>query len=299
MSENQTDLPRHAAGNGGGGEVALAALGFCAALLVCFLLSAQLLQLLLGDRPRLVLIGAQLFGLLAPALVLTRLYARSGFPTRTSGRPPPSRGSLALALAGLAVSGYLVAAALNLAWLDLLNWTGWAWVGELESAVVASYRELLTAHSSPELLGVVLMVTVLPAVCEELAFRRGLQGLLASRMNGGSAVLLSAAIFSAFHLEPFGLPTRFFLGLSLGLVYHRTGSLWTAGLLHAAHNLAVVGGLQIAEQARGDGAPALSELAGVPLGPVAIVGAIGLVGWVISLQLLRPPGANTLDEDSA
>ena len=299
MRERETEPPLRTGGATGGAEVALAALGFCAALLVCFLLSSQLLQLLLGDHPRLVLIGAQLLGLLLPALVLTHFHARAGFPTRTSRRPPPSRGSLALALAGLAVSGYLVGAALNLAWLDLLKWTRWAWVGELEVVLVESYRRLLTANSSLELLGVLLMVTVLPAVCEEVAFRRGLQGLLASRLSGATAVLASAAIFSAFHLDPFGLPTRFFLGLSLGLVYHRTGSLWTAGLLHAVHNLAAVVGLQIAERARDDGATALSELAGVPLGPVAVVGAVGLVGWVVSLQLLRPPGANSLEEGAA
>ena len=126
--------------------------------------------------------------------------------------------TLSLAMAGLVVSGYLVALSLNVAWLGLLRSTGWGWVGELEEFIAESYRELLIGNSTLEFIGILLMVSLVPAVCEELAFRRGLQGLLASRLSAPAAVLTTALIFSAFHLEPFGLPTRFFLGISLGMM---------------------------------------------------------------------------------
>jgi membrane protease YdiL (CAAX protease family) len=282
-----------------GSAWAAAAFGYCAALLVAWLLCGEFFRLLLSDRPRLLLVGAQICGIFLPALALTRLFSQAGFRISTSKRPPPAAAATTLALAGLALGGYLVALALQFVWLEGLHSTGWAWVAEWEALLTEGYRKLLIAGSGAELLGVLLMVSLVPAVCEELAFRRGLQGLLASRMSGAKAVTLSAAVFSLFHLDPFGLPTRFFLGLSLGIVYHRTGKLWTAGVLHAAHNLATVAGLHYAESLRDGAPPSLNELADMPAGPVAVVGALGLAAWVVSLQLLRPPGENSLDEPDA
>ena len=106
------------------GGAGLAATAFVTVLLLTWLLAGQLFESLLPDRPRLALVGAQLLGLLLPALALTRLLAAVGLSPATSPRPAPAPAALALALPGLAVGGFLVGLSLNVAWLQALRATG-------------------------------------------------------------------------------------------------------------------------------------------------------------------------------
>lgn len=81
------------------------------------------------------------------------------------------------------------------------------------------------------------VVSVVPGVCEELLFRGAILGLLRKRLGDPSAVLLQAAAFALLHGFAIRLPHTFALGLLFGLLTLRTGSLWPAILVHAAHNL--------------------------------------------------------------
>jgi membrane protease YdiL (CAAX protease family) len=273
---------------GADGGAGLAATAYVTVLLLGWLVAGQLFEGLFPERPRLALVGAQLLGLLLPALALTRALSAVGLAPTTSRRPPPPALALALALPGMAVGGFLVALGLNVAWLRALQATGWAWVPELEDFVEERYEALLAADGTAELVIVLLVASLLPALCEETAFRRGLQGLLASRWGVSSAVLSASIVFAAFHLEPFGLPTRIFLGLSLGVAYHRCGSLWPPALLHAAHNAAAIGAFHLSRGLRGEEARVLGELETVSLAPVSALGAVGLLVWLASVALLRP-----------
>ena len=82
----------------------------------------------------------------------------------------------------------------------------------------------------------VAMIIAYPAVFEELAFRGYLQGRLERAMSARDALILQAALFSILHLSPLVLPSHFFIGLALGLLRNRTGSLWPGMALHAAWN---------------------------------------------------------------
>ncbi|MEI6526562.1 MAG: CPBP family glutamic-type intramembrane protease, partial [Planctomycetota bacterium] len=83
---------------------------------------------------------------------------------------------------------------------------------------------------------------IVPALAEEFFFRGYVMSALRSRLKPLRAVLYSALIFGLFHvingsvlsIERF-IPTMF-LGLVLGFVAIRTGSLWPGVLLHAIHN---------------------------------------------------------------
>lgn len=102
--------------------------------------------------------------------------------------------------------------------------------------------ELIGELSSLPPAGVLLALAVVPAFFEEWFFRGLLLSSIRSRWNTLQAVLLSAAAFAAFHViiqhqlafERF-LPS-FLLGVVLGWVCLRTGSLWPGILLHACHN---------------------------------------------------------------
>ena len=81
-----------------------------------------------------------------------------------------------------------------------------------------------------------LVVAGLAPCFEELLFRGFLLPVLARRGSMTGAVLGSALLFGAIHLQPLGLPTLSALGLVLGLAMRRTGNLWTPILVHACWN---------------------------------------------------------------
>lgn len=85
-----------------------------------------------------------------------------------------------------------------------------------------------------------------PAICEELFFRGFLLKAFGSAMRPGVAITLTAALFGLFHvlvrdallLERF--PPTAMLGLVLGWLAYRSGSLWPGVLMHAIHNTTVL-----------------------------------------------------------
>jgi hypothetical protein len=89
---------------------------------------------------------------------------------------------------------------------------------------------------------VVLLVAVSPAVMEELAFRgvvlSGLQRVLGVR----DAVIVSSLMFMVLHLTVLSFPFLFAMGLLLGYLRVRSGSLYPCMLLHFTHNLLVLVG---------------------------------------------------------
>ena len=84
-----------------------------------------------------------------------------------------------------------------------------------------------------------LALAVTPAVCEELFFRGYVFRSLIRASSVSSAILLGAVLFGAFHVVTLGverfLPSTL-LGLMLGWVCWRTGSVLPGILLHACHN---------------------------------------------------------------
>lgn len=85
-------------------------------------------------------------------------------------------------------------------------------------------------------LAMFLVVAGLAPCFEELLFRGFLLPVLARKQPVAVALLGSALLFGAIHLQPAGLPILSTLGLVLGLAMRHTGSLRTPILVHAAWN---------------------------------------------------------------
>lgn len=85
-------------------------------------------------------------------------------------------------------------------------------------------------------LALFLTVAVLAPCFEELLFRGFLLPVLARNRGMTAALLLSALLFGAIHLQPLGLPVLSTLGLAMGLAMRQTGSLRTPILVHGCWN---------------------------------------------------------------
>jgi membrane protease YdiL (CAAX protease family) len=85
------------------------------------------------------------------------------------------------------------------------------------------------------------MLVILPGIGEELIFRGLLQPVIGRLIKSNNlAVILTAAIFSAAHLDFNGFLPRFVIGLLLGFIFLWTGKLWLSIVLHSINNSLVL-----------------------------------------------------------
>jgi membrane protease YdiL (CAAX protease family) len=85
-----------------------------------------------------------------------------------------------------------------------------------------------------------LMISAVPAVFEELAFRGVIQSSLERVLNARDAWLIQAALFSVLHLSPLMFPSHFLMGLCFGYMRKRSRSVYPGMLLHACWNALVL-----------------------------------------------------------
>jgi hypothetical protein len=87
----------------------------------------------------------------------------------------------------------------------------------------------------------VLVIAVLPAVGEELLFRGVVQRIVAEWMrNHHAGIWISAAVFSAIHIQFFGFIPRMLLGVCFGYLLLWSGSIWLPVIAHFFNNAAAV-----------------------------------------------------------
>ncbi len=112
-----------------------------------------------------------------------------------------------------------------------------------------------------------LLVAVLPGVCEELLFRGTIQGLLGRSLRPVVAAVLTAVAFGLFHLSLFRVLPTAVLGLIFGVARFRSGSVLIPMGMHLLNNGLLVGA----------GVAGLTPVFGPELLP-AVVG-VGFVLW--------------------
>lgn len=96
--------------------------------------------------------------------------------------------------------------------------------------------EMLRHHAESSFWTLAFLAALLPGVAEELMFRGYLQSRLLKRWSAGMAILVSAVLFSAAHMDPMHALGVMPLGVWLGVVAWRTNSVVPAILCHAANN---------------------------------------------------------------
>lgn len=100
--------------------------------------------------------------------------------------------------------------------------------------------DLMHTNSIPEFAGVVFVVAVTPAIAEELLFRGILQPALIRRIGPSAGIVVTAFIFSFFHLNPWIFLPLFIVGTFLGYVAYKTGTFWASAFAHFGTNLLAI-----------------------------------------------------------
>jgi len=83
-------------------------------------------------------------------------------------------------------------------------------------------------------------VALVAPVTEELLFRSIILGGLLSRYGPRKAILISTVLFCLSHLNPYQFFSAFVVGVVLGWLFYRTGSLWPCIIGHTFYNLCLV-----------------------------------------------------------
>lgn len=93
------------------------------------------------------------------------------------------------------------------------------------------------AHYTPQQRALFVLMGVIAAIPEETIFRGILQPTLQKMLGRWGGIVLTAAIFSLYHVQyQLALPllvSHFVTGLVLGLLRERTGTLWAPAIAHA------------------------------------------------------------------
>ena len=111
------------------------------------------------------------------------------------------------------------------------------WAREREDLAAELTKFFTTFNTTGDLVLGLVVIALLPAIGEELVFRGMLQPEF-YRLSGNhhTAIWISAFIFSAFHMQFFGLVPRMLLGALFGYLYVWSGNLWMPMIAHFVNN---------------------------------------------------------------
>jgi membrane protease YdiL (CAAX protease family) len=219
-----------------------------------------------------------------------------------------------LGLAVLVLPGQLVFAAAALVaaalsrdpWRDRLGLhagrlPGWTWllfllgtptIGMLSARLISALADepnrqlkllerILEFDSLAVLAVLLLLVSLLPGVVEELLFRGYLQRRLLSRWHPVFAIGVCSVLFAAAHMDPMYAVGVLPLGIWLGIVAWRADSIWPAIVGHVGNNGFAIVISQLVElpprAAQGNPVAAVL-LGGSALSLVAAIAALALLG---------------------
>ncbi len=193
----------------------------------------------LFNHPNLVLTLNMLnsvFTFLLPAAVF--VYLADPKPLQYLGLEKPQQGRLVALVTGMALVLIPVAGILG-GWIKDLNLGNFS--ADLDEQRMKMLEQYIGSGSIATMLLNVVLIGLVPAICEEVFFRGVVQRFAHTWLKKWwLSVGVSALIFAFAHASISEFIPITIAGFVLGWVYYRTGNLWLAILLHFLHN-----GLQV------------------------------------------------------
>lgn len=108
---------------------------------------------------------------------------------------------------------------------------------DLDKLMENSYGIILNAKSIFDIVFVIIVVSVTPAICEEIFFRGFTQKSLEYSMKPFWAILLTSFAFALYHFNPYGLLALTILAMYLGYAAYQSKSIVIPMILHFINNL--------------------------------------------------------------
>lgn len=183
---------------------------------------------------RIATMVAQLIFLLVPTLILAKM--QHGILTHALRWKVPSAAEIMLSILGMiallqAAEGYIYFQERIPLPQDVVPF-----VEMVKKMIEETYRVLIEAHSIPELLFVIVVVSLTPAVCEETFFRGLVQKNFSLGTNGARGFLITGIIFGLYHFNPFHAVPLVALGIYFSFLQYRSQTLVIPMIAHFVNN---------------------------------------------------------------
>lgn len=178
-----------------------------------------------------------------PVFIFSFLVSSNSFSYLNINKPPNTTNVLIMGVvvfSYLPFLNYLGDLNQSMTLPEALSWVE-SWMLDKEIQAKQLTETFLKTNSIGGLAVNLILVSLIPAIGEELLFR-GLFLKLFKRITASShwAVIISAFIFAAIHMQFYGFLPRFFLGLVLGYSFLITQNLWMPIFIHLLNNAASV-----------------------------------------------------------
>jgi len=178
-----------------------------------------------------------------PPFVIAWLYSRNTAAYLTVNVTPSLTSYLlvvAIIFFSLPFIGFLSQLNQNISFPEGLE-TIEKWLMNKEDSAQELTQKFLAADNLKGLLVNIILVGILPAIGEEFIFRGILQKIFSRWTKSAHlGILIAAFLFSAMHIQFYGLIPRFFLGLLFGYFMLWSGSIWLPVFGHFVNNTSAV-----------------------------------------------------------
>jgi uncharacterized protein len=196
---------------------------------------------------RLLTTGGQILLMLLPTL----LFARFVYPTAITWMlrvKYPNIKEIGIFLVGfiillpllqnlLTVQNFLIKkAAENFSFVKAIT----NMLDQLDKMVRETYGDLLKSHSIFETSLIVVVVAVVPAICEEFLFRGFVQKSFEQKYTPLFSIFITSLFFGLYHFNPYDLLALIALGFYFGFAAYMSNSIFVSMSLHFANNFFAV-----------------------------------------------------------
>jgi ABC-2 type transport system permease protein/sodium transport system permease protein len=251
-----------------------------------FLLSNELLRSPELSMARRLIVSALITALVFGAIPwLVALWHRVSIKPATGWIAPSAASVIAAGLLGVALWPL---------WHELFLLNEWLGIWTIRAEQLESVRRLLDEWRSVPWVLVVATLAIVPAVFEELFFRGMFWTSLRTIMRPVGAIVTSAVVFGLFHVVAANVlaPERFLpsacLGLVLGWIRFRSGSVIPCIVLHAVHNGVLLSIAYWRDELAAQGI-GIDEATHLPAGWLVL--AAGVTAVAVAIVLLSSRGA--------
>jgi sodium transport system permease protein len=145
------------------------------------------------------------------------------------------------------VIGFVRPSAKATAGAVLIGCSAWAavavvseWLIPVPKHVLEELRKSILSLDGRGYVMTLLLMAVSPAICEETLFRGPILRGLGTRLGPPTAIVMTAALFGLFHIDVYRLFPATVLGVLLGYLAHKSGSIVPSMLAHFCNNAILV-----------------------------------------------------------